>query len=153
MVELKKTNEASYNSICKGVRDDEAYITSGENDNLIVQKLEANPGTVGLFGYSYLAANRAKLKGLSINGVAPSYPTIANFKYPGARPLYFYVKNSHLNAIPGIKAYVAEFVREGAIGPAGYLTQKGIITLGTPARQRSQRNAADMTPITSAGLK
>jgi phosphate transport system substrate-binding protein len=153
MVELKKTSEASYNSICKGIRDDGAYITSGENDNLIVQKLEANPGTVGLFGYSYLAANKAKLKGLSINGIAPSYPTIANFKYPGARPLFFYVKNSHLSAIPGIKAYVAEFVREGAIGPAGYLTQKGIIVLGAPARQRSQRVAASMTPITSAGLK
>ncbi len=153
MMELKKTNEANFNTICKGIREDGAYVTAGENDNLIVQKLEANPGTVGLFGYSYLAANKAKLKGLSINGVAPSYPTITSLKYPGARPLYFYVKNAHINAIPGIKAYVAEFVKDGASGPGGYLTQQGFITLGTPARISGQRIAAGMTPMTAAGLK
>jgi phosphate transport system substrate-binding protein len=153
MIELKKNNEASYNSICKGIRDDGAYITAGENDNLIVQKLEANPGTLGLFGYSYLAANKAKLKGLSINGVAPSYPTIASFKYPGARPLFFYVKNAHLSAIPGIKAYVSEFASERAIGPGGYLAQQGFISLGTQGRQMSQRIATAMTPMTAAGLK
>jgi phosphate transport system substrate-binding protein len=84
---LKAANEAKYNAICKGIREDGAYINAGENDNLIVQKLEANPGTVGLFGYSYLEENASRLKGIALNGVAPSYATISTFKYPGARAL------------------------------------------------------------------
>jgi phosphate transport system substrate-binding protein len=153
MVAMKKTNEARYTSICKGVRDDGAYATAGENDNLIVQKLIANPGSVGLFGYSYLEENSGRLKGIAINGVAPSYATISSFKYPGSRPLYFYVKNAHLNAIPGIKAYAAEFVREGTFGPRGYLMGLGLIALPDAARQRSARFATSMTPMSAAGLK
>lgn len=153
MVALKKTNEAKYNQICKGVREDGAYLTAGENDNLIVQKLEGNPGTIGLFGYSYLEENLGRLKGISLNGVAPSYDTIASFKYPGARMLYTYVKNAHLNAIPGIKAYAAEFVREGTFGPNGYLKSLGLIAMSDAQRVRSQRFATSMTPMTAAGLK
>ena len=153
MAALKKTNEARYNQICKGVREDGAYIASGENDNLIVQKLEANPGTVGLFGYSYLEENLSKLKGLSLNGVQPSYEAIASFRYPGARPMYIYIKNAHLDAIPGIRAYAAEYVREGTFGANGYLRQSGLIAMSTAHRQRSARIATSMTPMTSAGLK
>jgi phosphate transport system substrate-binding protein len=150
---LKKTNEAKYNQICKGIRDDGAYITAGENDNLIVQKLLVNPGTLGLFGYSYLEENAGRLKGVSINGVAPSYSSIASFKYPGARPLYFYIKNAHLNAIPGIKAYAAEFVRDTSFGPKGYLMSLGMIALPDAVRQRNQRMATSMTPMAGGGLK
>ncbi len=153
MVALKASNEAKYNQICKGIREDGAYITAGENDNLIVQKLASNPGTVGLFGYSYLEENLGTLKGISLNGVAPSYQAIASFKYPGARPLYIYVKNAHLNAIPGIKAFAAEYVREATFGPSGYLKGVGLISLTDAARQRSARFATSMTPMTAAGLK
>lgn len=153
MAALKKTNEAKYNSICKGIREDGAYVTAGENDNLIVQKLEANAGTVGLFGYSYLEENMNLLKGVSINGVAPSYASIASFKYPGARPLYFYVKNAHAKAIPGIKAYSAEFVREATFGPQGYLMKLGLIALPDGVRKRNQGLATTLTPMSGAGLK
>ncbi len=153
MVAMKKTNEARYNAICKGVREDGAYIEGGENDNLLVQRLEANPGTVGLFGYSYLEENTSKLKGISVNGVAPTYQSIANFSYPGARAMFIYVKNAHLNAIPGIRAYAAEFVREGTFGPRGYLKDHGLIALSDAQRLRSQRFATSMTPMTAAGLK
>ncbi len=153
MVAMKKSNEARYNSICKNIRDDGAFVVGGENDNLIVQKLAANPGSVGLFGYSYLEENLGRLKGISLNGVAPSYASIASFKYPGARPLYFYVKNAHVNAIPGIKAFAAEFVRESTFGPRGYLMGLGLIALPDPARKRSQGFATTMTPMTGAGLK
>jgi phosphate transport system substrate-binding protein len=150
---MKKTDEAKYNKICKGVREDGPYVTASENDNLIVQKLEANVGTLGLFGYSFLEENAAKLKGVSINGVAPTYETVANFQYPGARTLYVYVKNAHLNAIPGIKAFAAEFVRESTFGPKGYLVPLGMIALPDDVRLRSQRFATSMTPMTAAGLK
>ncbi len=153
MVAMKKTNEARYNAICKTVREDGLYVEGGENDNLLVQRLSANPNTVGLFGYSFLEENLGKLKGISLNGVAPSYESIASFRYPGARPMYIYIKNAHLNAIPGIKAYAAEFVREGTFGPNGYLKQSGLIASGDGTRQRAARFATSMTPMTSAGLK
>ena len=150
---LKKTNEARYNQVCKTIRSDGAYVDAGENDNLIVQKLEMNPGTIGLFGYSYLEHNENRLKGLMLNGVQPTYATIASFRYPGARPMFFYVKNAHLRAIPGIRAYAAEFVREGSFGPNGYLRPAGLIALSDAQRQRSSRMATSMTPMTAAGLK
>jgi phosphate transport system substrate-binding protein len=153
MQALKKSNEAKYTAVCKGIREDGAYITAGENDNLIVQKLEANAGTIGLFGYSYLEENAGRLKGLSINGIAPSYASIASFKYPGARALYIYVKNAHLNAIPGIKQFAAEYVREGTFGSKGYLIQAGLIASPDATRARAAKFATSMTPMTSAGLK
>ncbi len=153
MAALKKTNEARYNQICKGVRDDGLFVEGGENDNLLVQRLASNPNTVGLFGYSFLEENLGRLKGISVNGVAPSYESIASFRYPGARPMFIYVKNAHLNAIPGIRAFAAEFVREGTFGPNGYLKQAGLIASSDAIRQRSARFATSMTPMTSAGLK
>ena len=153
MAAMKKTNEARYNQICKTIRSDGAYVDAGENDNLIVQKLEMNPGTVGLFGYSYLEHNDKRLKGLALNGVQPTYETIASFRYPGARPMFMYIKNAHLRAIPGIRAYAAEFVREGTFGPKGYLRPAGLIALSDAQRQRSARMATSMTPMTAAGLK
>jgi phosphate transport system substrate-binding protein len=153
MQALKKSNEAKYTAVCKGIREDGAYITAGENDNLIVQKLEANPGTVGLFGYSYLEENAGRLKGLSLNGVAPTYASIASFQYPGARALYIYVKNAHLNAIPGIRQFATEYVREGTFGPSGYLTQAGLIASPDAVRSRAAKMATTMTPMNAAGLK
>ncbi len=153
MVAMKKTNEAKYNSICKGVREDGAYINAGENDNLIVQKLEANSGTAGLFGYSYLEENAGRLKGISINGVAPSYAAISSFKYPGARAMFIYVKNQHAKAIPGIKQFVAEYVRESTFGPRGYLISRGLIASPDGSRVRATKLAVTLTPMNTAGLK
>jgi len=150
---MKKTNEAQYNKICKGIREDGAYINAGENDNLIVQKLAADPVAVGFFGYSYLEENANRLRGVSINGVEPTYQTISTFKYPGARALYIYVKNAHLQAIPGIRQFVAEYVRETAFGPNGYLKSLGIVSSPDAARVRAQRMATSMTPMNAAGLK
>ena len=117
MAALKKSDEAKFKAICTGIRTDGAYIEAGENDNLIVQKLAANQGTLGVFGYSFLEENASKVKGVAINGVQPTYATISSFKYPGARPLYIYVKNAHVRAIPAIRAFVAEITKESAIGP------------------------------------
>ena len=150
---LKKTNEAKFKAICTGVREDGAYIEAGENDNLIVQKLAANPGTVGIFGYSFLEENLSKLKGISINGVQPSYQTISSFKYPGARPLYIYVKNAHVRAIPAIRAFVAEMTKESAIGPKGYMLSGGLVAAPAPVRARAQLAARNLTPVKFAELK
>ncbi len=153
MVALKKSDEARYNQICTGVRQDGAFVESGENDNLIVQKLAANPGTVGIMGFSYVEENPGRLNSVTINGVSPTFQTIASFQYPGARPLYIYVKNAHLKAIPGIRAYLGEFARESTWGPSGYLKSLGMISLPDAVRARNVRFATSLTPMTGAGLK
>lgn len=150
---LKKTNEARYNQICKGIRDDGAYINTGENDNLIVQKLEGDSSAVGIFGYSYIEENANRLRGVAINGIVPSYASISSFKYPGARALFIYVKNAHLQAIPGIRQFAAEYVKETTFGPRGYLKDRGLISSPDAARVRAARFATSMTPMNAAGLK
>ena len=154
MAALKKSDETKFKAICTGMREDGGYIEAGENDNLIVQKLEANPGTVGIFGYSYLEANQDRLKGIQINGVTPTYDTISTFKYPGARPLYIYIKNAHAGAIPAVRAYAAEFTKESAFGPAGYLRRTaGMIAAPNNVRARSQAAARSLSPLNLASLK
>ena len=153
MVALKKANADKHKAICTGVREDGAFIEAGENDNLIVQKLAANPNTLGIFGYSFLEENTAKLKGISINGVQPTYQTIAAFQYPGARPLYIYVKNAHVKAIPAIRAFVAEMTKESAIGPNGYMRSGGLVAAPGPVRARAQQAARTLTPVKFAELK
>ena len=153
MAAVKKADENKYKAICTGMREDGGYIEAGENDNLIVQKIEANPGTVGIFGYSYLEANEGRLKGLQINGVSPTYATISGFQYPGARPLFIYIKNAHAGAIPAVRAYAAEFTKESAFGPGGYLRKSGLIAAPAAVRAKSQVMARSLRPLNLAGLK
>ena len=153
MAALKKSDEAKFKAICTGIRTDGAYIEAGENDNLIVQKLAANTGTLGIFGYSFLEENASKVKGVTINGVEPTYQTISTFKYPGARPLYIYVKNAHVRAIPAIRAFVAEMTKESAIGPKGYMLAGGLVAAPASVRARAQIAARNLTPVKFAELK
>ena len=153
MAAMKKSDEAKFKAICSGIRTDGAYVEAGENDNLIVQKLAANPGTLGVLGYSYLEENANRLKGVQINGISPTYATISSFKYPGARPLYIYLKNAHAGAIPAIRAYAAEFTKESAFGPKGYLLSGGLVSSPTAVRARAQQAARTLTPMNFGALK
>ncbi len=126
----KKTDKSKYKSICHSIREDSAYVEAGENDNLIIQKLQKNPDALGIFGFSFLDQNIDLVKGSVINGAAPEFETIATGEYPVSRPLYFYVKKSHVSEIPGMKEFLAEFTSEKAMGEEGYLTDKGLIPLG-----------------------
>lgn len=154
MAALKKSDENKFKAICQGVRQDGAYIQAGENDNLIVQKIEQNAGTIGVFGFSYLEENMDKLKGIAVNGVTPTYDTISGFKYPGARPLFVYVKNAHVAAIPAVRAFVAEFTKESTFGPNGYLRRSaGMIAAPNNVRARSQMAARNLAPLNLASLK
>ena len=153
MAAVKKADENRYKAICTAMREDGGYIQAGENDNLIVQKIEANPGTIGIFGYSYLESNLDRVKGIPINGTSPTYQTISGFKYPGARPLYIYIKNAHAGAIPAVRAYAAEFTKESAFGPNGYLLRAGLIAAPAPIRARSQQAARSLAPLNLASLK
>ena len=146
----KEGDEAWFKNVCMTVREDGAYVEAGENDNLIVQKLEANTDAAGIFGYSYLAMNEDRLKAAPIDGREPTYEAIAEGKYPISRPLYFYVKKGHIGDIPGIEEYVAEFTSEKAAGPEGYLAEKGLIALPDAERKKAAANAKALTPLSAA---
>ena len=115
--------------LCGDLREDGAYIDAGENDNLIVQKLEANPAAVGIFGFSFLDQNADVLQGSIVDDVEPEFENIADGSYPISRSLFFYIKKEHIGVVPGILEFVAEFTSEKAMGEDGYLGDKGLIPL------------------------
>jgi len=138
---MKKADKQKYKSICHSVREDGAYIEAGENDNLIVQKLEANPKAIGVFGFSFLDQNSDKVQGSIVDGAEPEFESIASGEYPVSRPLYFYVKKAHIGQVPGIAEYLQAFVDESAVGDEGYLLDKGLIPLDGDKR-KAVREAA-----------
>jgi phosphate transport system substrate-binding protein len=131
LVELAAKDVAAFDAIWKTVRTDGAYVEAGENDNLIIQKIEANPDAFGVFGYSFLEQNKGKLKAAAIEGDQPTYESIALGNYKGSRLLYFYMKKDHLGLVPGMIEYVTEFTSKAAIGEDGYLLDKGLVALKT----------------------
>ena len=133
---LEKTDAIAYKRICQSIREDGAYIEAGENDNLIVQKLVANPSALGIFGYGFLDQNRDRIRGSLIDGIEPNFDDIAAGKYPVSRPLFFYVKGEHIGKIPGISEYVSEFIGEKAIGDYGYLAGRGLIPASSDERKQ-----------------
>ncbi|HSV27984.1 MAG TPA: PstS family phosphate ABC transporter substrate-binding protein [Candidatus Omnitrophota bacterium] len=114
---------------CMTIREDGAYVEAGENDNLIVQKLDANPAAFGVFGFSFLDQNSDKIQGSLVDGVEPTFDTIAAGKYPVSRAMYVYAKKAHVGTIPGIKEFLAEYTSEKAWGKNGYLSDKGLIPM------------------------
>ncbi len=143
----KANKTKNFEKVWKSVREDGAYVDAGENDNLIVQKLESNTKAVGIFGYSFLEENTAKIKGAQMAGVAPDYDTISSGKYPVARPLFIYVKKQHVGVIPGLKEFVAEYASAKAIGEDGYLAKKGLVPLPAAEAEASAKSANDLVTI------
>lgn len=133
--ELKGTDKSAYKTLCHSIREDGGYVEAGENDNLIVQKLQANPNAFGIFGFSFLEQNSDSVQGSKINDVAPEFELIASGDYPVSRSLFFYVKKAHVGVIPGIEEFLAEFTSEDAWGEEGYLTDKGLIPLTEEERE------------------
>ncbi|APG63584.1 phosphate ABC transporter substrate-binding protein [Sphingorhabdus lutea] len=148
---LKDSDKEKYEAICKELRTDGVYQEQGENDNLIVQKLVANPNMLGIFGYSYMEENADKVRGLAMDGIAPTYEAIAGGKYPGARPLYIYVKKAHMDKIPNMKEFIAEFMTGSADG--GYLAKLGLISIAKDKRANVESIVSALTPLDGKDLK
>ncbi|MDB9734366.1 PstS family phosphate ABC transporter substrate-binding protein [Porticoccaceae bacterium] len=146
---LKKTDKNTYKQVCHTVREDGRYIEAGENDNLIVQKLEANPAALGIFGFSFLDQNADKVQGASIESIEPTFESIADKSYPISRPLFFYVKKAHVGVVPGMMGYLKEFTSERAWGVEGYLAEKGMIPL--PIKERSLMGQNTRNLVTMSG--
>jgi len=148
---LRESDTDEFEAICHEIRADGAYIDAGENDNLIVQKLKANPNSVGIFGYSFLEQNLDSVRGIPVSGVNPTYDAIASGEYPGARPLYVYVKKQHIGVIPGLQEYLLEFINAGTRD--GYLANAGLIASPDDVRKKMIEVVRDMTPLAISELK
>ena len=148
---VKDQQKDAYEARCLRVREDGGYIDAGENDNLIVQKLQSNPNAIGVFGYGYLEENARAVRGVPISGVAPTYQTIASGEYPGSRPLYLYVKKAHLNAIPGLRVFLRQYAQ--LWGPEGPLVKRGLIAAPADVRARAAAVVLNETALNGAELK
>jgi phosphate transport system substrate-binding protein len=128
--------------VCERMRQDGPFIEAGENDNLIVQRLNADPNALGIFGYSFLFENSDTLKDVAIDGVEATFETIASGEYPVSRPLFIYVKNAHRGVIPNLEEFLTEYVSEAAFGEGGYLAERGLIPLPADQRETVRGNVA-----------
>ncbi len=147
--ELKKSDAKAFEAVWKAIRTDGAYVEAGENDNLIVQKLEANPKAFGIFGYSFLEQNADKIKAAKIEGQAPTFETIASGDYKVARPLFIYAKKQHVGVVPGMAEFIAEYASDKAIGEDGYLADKGLIPLPADMEKASVEAAKSLQTLTA----
>lgn len=138
---MKKQDKKKYKSVCHTIREDGAYVESGENDNLVVQKLQKNPAALGIFGFSFLEENASSVQPSLVEGIEPTFDSIADKTYKISRPLYFYVKKNHVGVVPGIAEYVAEFTKESTWSADGYLAERGMIPLSDELRAKFAANA------------
>ena len=144
---MKKTDKASYKAICHTVREDGAYVEVGENDNLIVQKLNKNPDALGIFGFSFLDQNADLIQGSMVDGVEPEFEAIADGSYPVSRPLYMYAKKAHVGLIPGMQEFLSAFANENAWGEEGYLVDKGLIPMPDAERNQFKEDVSNLNPL------
>ena len=145
---VKNMEEDEFKATCHTMREDGAYQDAGENDNLIVQKLEANPDAVGIFGFSFLEQNEDKVQSSIINGHTANFDAIASGDYIISRPLYFYVKAQHVGTVPGIEEYLSEFTSEQSWGDDGYLVDKGMIPLSEEERAKIATEVKSLQKLT-----
>ena len=151
MKDLKKADEKKHKDTCTKIREDGAYVEAGENDNLLVQKVSADPGTLGVLGYSYLEENADKVSPVSIAGVAPTEATISDLSYPGSRRLYVYVKGEHIAAKPAIKQFLEAYSKNWSKG--GLLEKRGLVPLAPAEAEASTTQATALKPLDPASLK
>lgn len=151
MKALKDSDKEKHEAVCTGLRGAPFYVEQGENDNLIISKLDKNPTSLGIFGFSYLEANQDKIKAVPVQGVAPTYAAIADGSYPGSRPLFIYVKKAHVGVIPGLAEYVAEFLKGAA--KDSYLAAKGLVISPADVSAKAAANAKAMTSLDGSELK
>ena len=148
---LKENDSDRHKEICTKVREDGAWIDAGENDNLMVQKVAQNPGSIGILGYSFLEENQASVRGIPIGGIAPSAESISSLEYPGARMVYVYVKGEHVDAVPGIREFLSEYARAWSKG--GYLERRGLIPAPADVQAKATQAATQLTPLDASELK
>ena len=152
IAQMEDENEDKFKTVCHSMREDGPFIEAGENDNLIVQRLEQDPETLGIFGYSFLMENTNQIQAATVDGVEPTPEAISSDKYPVARSLWFYVKKAHVGVVPGIQEYISEFTSEGAWGDNGYLVDVGLIPSPRNERMKIAKAVKELAPMTGSEL-
>jgi phosphate transport system substrate-binding protein len=152
MLALKARDDVQFKTICSRIREDGAYIEGGENDNLIVQKIAANPNMLGVFGFSYLEENSDKIRDVPLNGITATYDNIAAGRYQASRPLFLYIKMQHVRAVRGMTEFLAEFARDSTWGRRGYLAKRGLVASPDAVRARNAMIARTLAPLDPATL-
>lgn len=150
MAALKESDKDKHKDLCTKIREDGRYIEAGENDNLLIQKVAASPGTIAVLGYNFLEENADRVRGIPLGGIAPTATTITDRSYPGARQMYIYAKGEHLRVVPGMKDFLREYGQ--ALTTGAYLSRRGLITSPEAVQQTARRAVTDYTPITAADL-
>ncbi len=150
MVALKERDSDRHQAICHTMREDGAFVEAGENDNLLVQRVSENQGAVGILGYSFMEENGDRVRGIPLNGILPTIDTIQALDYPGARQMFIYVKGEHLNVVPGLREFLAEYSRGWA--PTGYLQDRGMIPASEEIRARALAAISGTLFLTAADL-
>ncbi|HEY0627988.1 MAG TPA: substrate-binding domain-containing protein [Sphingomicrobium sp.] len=151
MKALKESDEKKHKEVCTKVREDGVFVEAGENDNLLVQKVSADPGALGVLGYSFLEENADRVSPVSIAGVAPTEATISDLSYPGSRRLYLYVKGEHIAAKPAIKQFLELYSKSW--GKGGLLNKRGLVPLAQAEAEAATAQATALTPLDAAKLK
>jgi len=151
MKALKEKDKDAHKATCTKIREDGAFVEAGENDNLLVQKVSADPGALGVLGYSFLEENADRVAPVSIAGVAPTEATISDLSYPGSRRLYIYVKGEHLAAKPAIKQFIEAYSK--AWGKGGLLAKRGLVPLAPAEGEAATQQATALKPLDPASLK
>jgi len=131
---------------CRAMRADGAYVEAGEQDNLIVQKLQEDSNAYGIFGFSYLDQNSDTLQGAVISGTEPTFENIAAGDYAVSRALWFYVKHAHVGVVPGIKEYMNTWVANW--NEDGILSDAGMIPMPQEERDYYAKAMAELPPLT-----
>lgn len=149
---LKKSDKKAFEAAWKSLREDGAYVEAGENDNVIVQKLQGNPDAFGVFGYSFLDENAGNLNGVPLDGTGPTFESISDGSYKPSREMFVYIKKAHVGVVPGLQEFAAEYVSEKATGEEGYLGDKGLVPLPAEAHAEVAKAVSAMTPMTGEGL-
>jgi phosphate transport system substrate-binding protein len=152
MKKLKEADAKAFEKVWKTIREDGAYIEAGENDNVIVQKIEANPNAVGIFGFSFLEENTSALRGVPLGGIEPSFEAIASGEYKGGRPLFVYIKKQNVGVVPGIQEFAEEYVSSRALGEDGYLAAKGLVPLPSDQLEKETAKVKAMEPMKADDL-
>jgi phosphate transport system substrate-binding protein len=150
MRRLKESDARRHNQICTTIRNDGVYVASGEDDEHTATMLIVNPGGLGIFGYSYLEQRGERLRGIAIDGVAPSAATIAAGTYPASRPLYLYVKSALVPQMQGLRGFLDSYLQ--AVAPGGYLAQAGFVPAPEEVRTRTAEAARTLPPLNVSAL-
>jgi phosphate transport system substrate-binding protein len=146
---IEALDEARMEAVCQRMRTDGPFVEAGENDNLIVQRLTSDQNAYGIFGYSFLYENQDQLKAVSVGGVEPNEETIESGEYGVSRPLFIYIKNAHRGVIPNLQEFVEEYVSDDAMGPGGYLSERGLIPLPEDKLSEVQKAATEAISMES----